>query len=50
MTIREGKWKCTYCDALNRGRDLKCAGCSATREQDVEFIYDETAPEVTDET
>jgi hypothetical protein len=49
MTIREGKWKCTYCDAMNRGRDLKCVGCGATREQDVQFIYDETALEVTDE-
>lgn len=48
MTIREGKWKCTYCDALNRGRDLKCQGCGATRERDVQFIYDETAAEVTD--
>src|ERR1051326_2575230 len=48
-TIREGKWRCTYCDAMNRGRDMKCVGCGATREQDVEFIYDENAPEVTDE-
>ena len=49
MTIREGKWKCTYCEALNRGRDLKCAGCGAVREQDVRFIYDENAPEIIDE-
>jgi hypothetical protein len=48
MAIREGKWKCTYCDAMNRGRDMKCAGCGATREKDVEFIYDENAAEVTD--
>ncbi|MGH9900785.1 MAG: hypothetical protein ACRD68_02995, partial [Pyrinomonadaceae bacterium] len=34
---------------MNRGRDLKCQKCSATREADVEFIYDENAPEVTDE-
>lgn len=49
MTIREGKWKCTYCDMLNRGRDLKCTGCGAVREQDVQFIYDENAPEITDQ-
>jgi hypothetical protein len=49
MTIREGKWKCTYCDMMNRGRDLKCSGCGAMREQDVQFIYDENAPEITDE-
>src|SRR5262245_50418683 len=48
MTIREGRWKCTYCDAINRGRDIKCTGCGATREQDVQFIYDEEAAEVTD--
>lgn len=49
MTIREGKWKCTYCDELNRGRDLKCLACGATREKDVEFIYDENAAEITDQ-
>ncbi|MEW6731437.1 MAG: Ran-binding zinc finger domain-containing protein [Acidobacteriota bacterium] len=48
MTIREGKWKCTYCDTMNRGRDLKCIGCGAVRDKDVQFIYDETAAEVTD--
>jgi hypothetical protein len=49
MTIREGKWKCTYCDMMNRGRDMKCVGCGATREHDVQFIYDENAEEVTEE-
>lgn len=34
---------------MNRGRALQCVGCGATREQDVKFIYDESAPEVTDE-
>ncbi|MBL8150351.1 MAG: hypothetical protein JNN15_10545, partial [Blastocatellia bacterium] len=45
---REGKWKCTYCDAVNLGRELKCGSCTATRDKDVKFIYDEDAPEVTD--
>lgn len=52
MTIREGKWACPYCDAVNRGRDLKCAGCGATRDKDVRFFLDGDAPvaaEVTDE-
>lgn len=49
MTIREGKWKCTYCDVMNLGRDLKCTACGAVRDQDVVFIYDENAAQVVDE-
>ena len=48
MALREGKWKCTYCAAVNRGRDLSCAGCGATRDADVKFFCDGDAPEVTD--
>ena len=49
MTIREGKWKCPYCGTVNRGRDLDCVGCGATRDREVKFFLDEAAPEVTDE-
>jgi hypothetical protein len=49
MAIREGKWKCPYCGTLNRGRDLDCTACGATRDREVKFIYDENAAEVTDE-
>ena len=49
MAIREGKWKCPYCGGVNRGRDVACAGCGATRDQDVSFFLEEQAPEVTDE-
>lgn len=49
MAIREGKWKCTYCAAVNRGQDLACAGCGSTREADVEFFCEDDAPEVTEE-
>ena len=45
--IKEGKWKCPNCSTLNRGRDVKCSACGQAREN-VEFIYDESAPEVTD--
>lgn len=46
--IKEGTWKCPNCGKKNRGRDVKCASCGQAREN-VEFSYDETAPEVTDE-
>lgn len=49
MTIREGKWKCTYCGAVNRGRDVECTACGAAREKDVTFFLEDDAPEVTDE-
>ena len=49
MAIREGKWKCTYCGATNRGRDLECTACGAAREKDVSFFLDDDAAEVTDE-
>jgi len=49
MAIREGKWRCTYCSVVNRGRDLACTGCGATREKDVTFFLEEDAPEVTEE-
>ena len=47
MTIREGKWKCTYCGSVNRGRDVECTACGAAREKDVVFFLEEDAPEVT---
>jgi hypothetical protein len=44
--IKEGRWRCPNCGALNRGRDVKCPGCGQAREN-VEFEYDEAAPAVT---
>lgn len=49
MAIREGKWKCPNCDTVNRGRDMDCKGCGATREPDVKFFLEDDAPEVTNE-
>ena len=49
MAIREGKWKCTYCTAVNLGRDMKCAQCGATRDTNVEFFLEDDAAVVTDE-
>src|SRR3954462_13621467 len=49
MAIREGKWRCPYCSTVNRGRDMACSGCGATRDEDVKFFLEEAAPEVTDE-
>ncbi len=48
MAIREGKWRCPYCSAVNAGRDLVCGGCGATRDEDVTFFLEDEAPEVTD--
>jgi len=49
MAIREGKWRCRYCSSVNRGADLACKGCGATRDKDVTFFLEDDAPEVTDE-
>lgn len=49
MAIREGKWRCTYCSRVNRGRELRCGGCGATRDADVAFFLDEDAAEVQDQ-
>jgi len=49
MAIREGKWRCPYCASVNRGAELACNGCGATRDKDVTFFLEEDAPEVTDE-
>src|SRR5260370_21649808 len=49
MAIREGKWRCPYCSVVNRGADLTCTGCGATRDKDVQFFLEEAADEVTDE-
>jgi Zn-finger in Ran binding protein and others len=48
MAIREGKWRCPYCASVNRGADLACKGCGATRDKDVSFFLEDDAPEVTD--
>lgn len=48
MAIREGKWRCPYCSQVNRGADLACRGCGATRDKDVAFFLEEDADEVTD--
>lgn len=49
MAVREGKWRCPYCSVVNRGADLACTACGATRDKDVAFFLDDDAPEVTDE-
>jgi hypothetical protein len=49
MAIREGRWRCPYCSGVNRGADLACKGCGATRDKDVRFFLEDEAPEVTDE-
>ncbi len=49
MAIREGKWRCPYCAVVNRGADLRCTGCGATRDKDVQFFLEDDALEVTDE-
>lgn len=49
MAIREGKWRCPYCSSVNRGADLACTGCGATRDKDVTFFLEDDASEVTDE-
>lgn len=49
MAVREGKWKCEYCGAVNLGRDMSCQSCGAVRGPDVKFFLDENAGEVTDE-
>jgi len=48
MAIREGKWRCPYCSGVNRGRDLRCSGCGATRAEDVTFFLEDDAAEVQD--
>jgi hypothetical protein len=48
MAIREGKWRCPYCSGVNRGADLACQGCGATRDEDVSFFLEDEAPEVAD--
>lgn len=48
MAIREGKWRCPYCSGVNRGADLACQGCGATRDEDVAFFLEDEAPEVSD--
>lgn len=49
MAIREGKWRCPYCSVVNRGAEMACSGCGATRDKDVQFFLEEEAPEVADE-
>jgi hypothetical protein len=49
MAIREGKWRCPNCGGVNRGRDMACPGCGATRDEKVEFFLEDEAPEVEDQ-
>jgi hypothetical protein len=44
MAIREGRWRCPSCATVNRGRDLACTGCGATRDADVAFFLEDDAP------
>jgi len=45
----EGKWRCTFCSAVNRGRDLDCTSCGVRRGADVEFFLEDDAPAIVDE-
>lgn len=49
MAVREGKWKCPACGAVNLGRDMKCSGCGAVRGPNVKFFLEDDAAEVTDQ-
>jgi hypothetical protein len=49
VAIREGRWRCPYCSVVNRGAELACSGCGATRDKDVAFFLEDEAGEVTDE-
>ncbi|HEV7905039.1 MAG TPA: zinc finger protein [Pyrinomonadaceae bacterium] len=49
MATYEGKWRCIFCSAVNRGRDLDCANCGVRRGADVEFFLEDDAPAVADE-
>lgn len=49
MATYEGKWRCTFCSAVSRGRDMDCTGCGVRRGADVEFFLDDDAPVVEDE-
>lgn len=46
--IREGSWICPNCRTKNRGAHEKCTACGAIR-GNVQFIYEETGQQVTDE-
>lgn len=49
MAIYEGKWRCTFCAEVNRGRDMNCVSCGVRRGEDIEFFLDENVAAVTDE-
>ena len=49
MAVREGKWDCEYCGAVNPGSAMKCTACGAVRGENVRFYLDVDAPEVTDQ-
>ncbi|MBN1646567.1 MAG: hypothetical protein JW874_00920 [Spirochaetales bacterium] len=49
MAIKEGKWKCQYCGAINPGRNTACADCKSVRGDDVKFFLDDDAGEVQDQ-
>lgn len=49
MATYEGKWRCTFCSAVNRGRELDCTSCGVRRGADVEFFLEDDAPAVDDE-
>jgi len=49
MAVKEGKWRCPACSAVNLGRDMKCASCGAVRGPNVKFFLEDDAAEVTDQ-
>lgn len=49
MAVYEGKWRCSFCHAVCRGREMNCVSCGARRGADVEFFLDDDAQPLTDE-
>ncbi|MDA3850684.1 MAG: hypothetical protein PF447_05380 [Spirochaetaceae bacterium] len=49
MAVKEGKWRCPSCDAVNLGREMKCSSCGMTRGEDVKFFVEVDAQTVEDQ-
>lgn len=49
MAVKEGKWDCEFCGAVNPGSEMKCTSCGSVRGENVKFYLEEDAAEVTDQ-
>lgn len=49
MAVKEGKWECSSCGAINLGRNTKCTECQGVRGDDVKFFLDDDTEEVSDQ-